>query len=287
VKKTWLAGGAAIATLLAGLTAAAPAQATTAAGPCVMDIDYITAGGNITGTRATATTPPTASAPGAGVHLFGAGAAKASTTWFNTMGVAGGMTYNGYVILGTSLYSGSYGVEDGTGKPFQNLTRVGGGWGNFTSIEQSIYQPYVGGPLKRAELYGLRSDGVLLRWNGLSSAGWRADGSYPGFSAVKTMALISQTDTYDTFLANTRSGALYTIRIPAASPMKPIVTVVRSSSWSGFDSLVAEKCGTQSTLLAAVDKETSTATLYAVGHATGGTINFLDSPDTAEHLYGE
>ena len=30
------------------------------------------------------------------------------------------------------------------------------------------------------------------------------------------MALISETKTYDTFLANTRGGALYTIRIPPA-----------------------------------------------------------------------
>ena len=46
---------------------------------------------------------------------------------------------------------------------------------------------------------------------------------------MKAMALISKTRTYDTFLMNTRGGALYTVRIPISSPMKPIVKVVRST----------------------------------------------------------
>jgi hypothetical protein len=98
---------------------------------------------------------------------------------------------------------------------------------------------------------------------------WRAAGSYPGFAAVKTMTLISQTRTYDTFLANTRGGALYTIRIPVTSPMKPVVKLVRSSTWQGFESLVAERCGQYGVLLLGVDKDTSTGYLYAVGHASG------------------
>ena len=83
------------------------------------------------------------------------------------------------------------------------------------------------------------------------------------------MALISETKTYDTFLANTRGGALYTIRIPRTSPLKPIVTPIRTSTWQGFEALVAEKCGNQSTLLTAIDKDTGSAYLYAVGHTNG------------------
>ncbi|MDX2968913.1 hypothetical protein PWY87_06585 [Kribbella solani] len=102
-------------------------------------------------------------------------------------------------------------------------------------------------------------------------------GSATGFGSVKAMALISKTAKYDTFLANTRGGALYTIRIPVTSPMKPIVTKIRPGTWQGFESLVAEKCGNYGTLLLGIDKETQTANLYAIGHANGPTtvINSL------------
>jgi hypothetical protein len=104
-----------------------------------------------------------------------------------------------------------------------------------------------------------------LRW----SSGWRSAGSYAGFGSVKAMALIAKTPTYDTFLANTRGGALYTIRIPITSPMKPIVTKVRAGTWHGFEALVANKCGNYGTLLLGIDKDTKAGYLYAVGHANG------------------
>ncbi|TCN35810.1 hypothetical protein EV644_11465 [Kribbella orskensis] len=44
---------------------------------------------------------------------------------------------------------------------------------------------------------------------------------------------------------NLRGGTLYTVRIPTSSPMKPVVKIVRSGTWQGFESLIAEKCGTQ------------------------------------------
>jgi hypothetical protein len=80
------------------------------------------------------------------------------------------------------------------------------------------------------------------------------------------MTLISQTATYDTFLANTFAGALYTIRIPVSG--KPVVKVVRRTTWQGFEALVASKCGT-GTLLLGVDKETGAPYLYTIGHANG------------------
>ncbi|MFG1814747.1 hypothetical protein ACGFIF_13340 [Kribbella sp. NPDC049174] len=88
---------------------------------------------------------------------------------------------------------------------------------------------------------------------------------------MKTMALISETKTYDTFLANTHGGALYTIRIPRAAGQLPIVKKVRTSTWQSFEYLVAEKCGAQSTLLTAIDKNTGSAYLYAVSHANGAS----------------
>ena len=51
--------------------------------------------------------------------------------------------------------------------------------------------------------------------------------------------------------------------------MKPVVKVVRQSTWQGFESLVASKCGTQSTLLTGIDHDTGAAYMYAVGHANG------------------
>jgi hypothetical protein len=143
------------------------------------------------------------------------------------------------------------------------------GWGRIKffergdfMVEQSFWGTYL---TTRSARYGLRADGVLFRWTN----GFRTVASYPSFSAVKAMALISETKTYDTFLATTRGGALYTIRIPATTPMKPIVKQVRTSTWQGFEHLVAEKCGAQSTLLTAIDKDTGSAYLYAVGHANG------------------
>lgn len=224
-----------------------------------MTVGSITSGGDLGYTGITASAPPTAK-PSTGVHLFTPGAAKVSSTWSWDPVPAGDVT-TAYVVLGSSLYSASYGHTE-TGEPTSRLTRVGGGWGNFTMVEQSFWGTY---PTTRSARYGLRSDGVLFRWTN----GFRTVASYPGFSAVKAMTLISETKTYDTFLATTRGGALYTIRIPATTPMKPIVKQVRASTWQGFEHLVAEKCGAQSTLLTAIDKDTGSAYLYAVGHANG------------------
>jgi hypothetical protein len=85
--------------------------------------------------------------------------------------------------------------------------------------------------------------------------------------------------------------------------MTPVVKAVRTSTWQGFEAIVAEKCGTQSTLLAAVDRDSGSAYLYAVGHANGtatviqalgkvpGTfgdpVYFLRTSQEGSSLYGE
>ena len=89
------------------------------------------------------------------------------------------------------------------------------------------------------------------------------------------MTLISKRPTYDTFLANTRGGALYTIRIPVTSPLKPIVTPIRTRTWQGFESLIASSCGRASTLLLGIDKDTQSAHLYAISH-TNGTATVIN-----------
>lgn len=245
-----------LGTAPAGAAVAAPAAATAV---CRMTVGSINAGGDLARSTITATTPPTAS-HSTGRHMFTPGVAKLSTTWTYTVLNPVGYYDSAYVVLNSTLYYARYG-EGTDGKPLDGLHRIGGGWDKFTSIEESFYW----GKTFRGAFYGLRNDGVLFRW----TDGFKKVSSYPGFSAVKTMTLISETATYDTFLANTKGGALYTIRIPATTPMKPVVKQVRSRTWQGFEHLVADKCGTQSTLLTGIDKDTGSAYLYAVSHATG------------------
>ncbi|GAB2652488.1 hypothetical protein [Kribbella swartbergensis] len=253
-----LAAAAVLLGTLATVPASTPAVAATTAA-CQMRVGSITSGGDRGHAVVTASTPPAAK-QSTGQHMFSPGAARLSTTWTTTILNPVGYYDSAYVVLGSSLYFAQYGKNtDGT--PINTVTRVGGGWGGFIALEESFYW----GPTIRSAKYGLRNDGVLFRW----TDGFKKVNSYPGFSAVKTMALISETATYDTFLANTRGGALYTIRIPVGATAKPVVKKVRASTWQGFEHLVAEKCGAQSTLLTGIDKDTGSAYLYAVGHANG------------------
>jgi len=264
-----------------GLTAALlPAQNATAAStaPCWMRPGSVTAGGDHRAISINATSPMSASYDGTYPGIYPDGQVKISTSVELSPDVAGYGHAGGWVVMGSSLYGSSYsiGANDEVINP--QLTKVGGGWGDFTVIDTSYYVPPSGtGPNFRANQYGLRADGMLFRWAARGGNWWVNRESYPGFASVKTMALISRTFTYDTFLANTRGGALYTIRIPTASPMKPIVKRVRTSTWQAFDFLIAQGCGTQSTLLLGIDKETKSGYLYAVSHATGltTTINGL------------
>ncbi|HEX7536508.1 MAG TPA: hypothetical protein VF391_05830 [Dermatophilaceae bacterium] len=278
--------------MLAGSLCAGPAGATTAgtksaaavvsaAGSCGMGIRSVTAAGDLGGATVRASTPPTRVAiPLTGLHVFPAGSARLSTTWEISRGVGSDFLEYGNVVGGPSLYNAAAFFD---GIAWHSSTAVvGGGWGSYTAIASSNYSRLADPAFGRHYLYGLRNDGVLFRWTtqGVdirwddpvgSNFGARRLGSYPGFSSVKAMTLISQTATYDTFLANLRGGGLYTIRIPVSSPMKVVVKRVRTSTWQVFESLVAEQCGSQSTLLTGIDKDTGSAYLYAVSHATGAT----------------
>jgi hypothetical protein len=243
------------AVLLGALATIAPGTAAAAASAaCKMQLQPVTSGGDAPNTTITAGTPPTAKTV-AGPHLFSPGAARVSSTWRWDAG-----SNDGYVVLGSRLYQVSWGYDEMTGELYNYQNPVGGGWDKFTMFEQATY----GSPATWIARYGLRNDGVLFRWTS-----WKNVRQYAGFSAVKAMTLISETKTYDTFLATTRGGALYTIHIPADTRLQPTVKKVRTSTWQGFETLVADRCGTQSTLLTAIDKDTGSAYLYAVGHANG------------------
>jgi hypothetical protein len=260
-----IAAGALGAAMTAAALVPLPAQAAAgqASAACSMTLGTVTVQGDHKFQRITATSPVTAGTPSVGPKgLFPVDSVRLATSvgWEPDPPVA--MLDRGYVVMGTDLYRFSYATVDGQLDPDSvQKTKVGGGWIHQTYLEQSTYF----GRTTRTNAYALQGD-VVTRWT-VEGSVWRSKATYTGFSAVKTMTLISQTATYDTFLANTRGGALYTIRIPTSGA--PVVKKVRASTWQTFETLIAEKCGTQSTLLLGIDKDTRRGYLYAVSHANG------------------
>jgi hypothetical protein len=287
------------AVLLAGLSTATA----TAANPkiqsiCSLDLGSITAQGNYVDQVLSAASPPVASERRVGPQVAQPGETRASATWEFKPEPEGGSSDSGYALYGDTLYSTVINnVPDG---PWWGRGVAMFDMNAYTSIERAAYPK--GASPTRQYFYAMRDDGVLARWK-RDAEGFHPLGLYGGFSAVKTMTMISTTATYDTFLATTKAGALYTIHIPVTSPLTPVVKVVRSSTWQGFEAIVAEKCGTQSTLLAAIDRDSGSAYLYAVGHANGtattiqslgkvpGTFNdpiyFLRTSQAGTSLNGE
>ena len=260
-----IAAGALGAAMTAVALVPVPAQAAAgqASAACSMTLGTVTVQGDHKFQRITATSPVTASTPSVGPKaLFPVDQVSLATSVGWEPDPPSGTAESGYVRINTDLYRFRYVTVSGQLDPASlEKTRVGGGWVHQTYLERSVYY---GVTSPRAYTYALDGD-VITRWNVAGSV-WRNKATYNGFSAVKTMALISQTATYDTFLANTRGGALYTIRIPVSG--KPVVKVVRRSTWQGFESLVADSCGTK-TIVLGVDKETGAPYLYEFGHANG------------------
>jgi hypothetical protein len=255
---------AAAALAVGWLPATSTAVPRVATAVCTVSVGSVAADGSNRMTGVTSDSPPVAISGLMGRDLYPDGQVRLSGPMNSRLGTAG-YEITGLVVLGDVMYTGYYLSDYGTGNvDGSSLTRVGGGWSSFVAFDEA-YSKY------STNAYGLRSDGVLFRWslpNGPWGA-WLKKVSYPGFAAVKSMALISQTQTYDTFLANTRGGALYTIHIPKTSPMKPVVKLVRRTTWQVFEALVAERCGQYGTLVVGIDKDGKAAYLYAVGHANG------------------
>ncbi|NIK59898.1 hypothetical protein [Kribbella shirazensis] len=220
---------------------------------------------------------------------------RLSSTWFKGPGEENPeIGHNGLVVdTENTLYDGQYAVvSDGIAAHWE---RIGGGWGGYRAVERS--QVLLTSTTERQTAYGLAPDGTLHRWNLIPNGGrqiWRASGIASGYAGVKSMALISQTKTYDTFLMNARDGALLTVHIPTTSPMKPIVKRVRTSTWQVFESMMGARCGNYGTLLLGIDKDTGAGYLYAVGH--GATViqglgkvpgTFPDPVNFAWHNYSD
>jgi hypothetical protein len=249
----------------AGATTAGAAPASSTAS-CGLSLGSVTAGGDQTLQRLTASTPPAAGARSVVPNVYSDGAVRMIGSLVNEA-TPTGSSRHGRVVLGDTMYQHWLELDKAGKVTSSELARIGGGWSKFVDHETSMFNDDPTHP--RTYEYGLRSDGVLFRWVVGGDGRWKAYGSAPGFASVKSMTLISKTAAYDTFLANTRGGALYTIRIPVNSQMRPIVTKVRSATWQGFESLVAGQCGNYGTVVVGIDKDTKSAYLYTFGHADG------------------
>lgn len=251
--------------VIPGPAAAAPSAVS--AGGCPVAVGSVTAGGDHREQGVFAANPPTAPASRIlGRDVYPDGAVRFSSSISRGDDGISIAFVGGYSVLGDALYYANYstgedGVIDG------GIKRFGSGWGSFVALDEGVYYDKV----LRHNTYGLRNDGTLFRWTIDSKGSWGNKVSAPGFAAVKAMTLISSTKTYDTFLANTRGGALYTIHIPTTAPMKPVVKQVRSKTWQGFETLIAQQCGQYGSVLLGIDRDTHTAYMYALGHATGPT----------------
>jgi hypothetical protein len=251
-----------------GATSAAGAATEGSATPavaCSLSLGLARSSGEQVRQEVRATVPPSITPTWTTDNVYAMGPFMSSRFQYEPGPAIGGHA-DGWVAVGNAMYRIQYNTDQNqqlVGRP--TLRRLGGGWDRFYAFEES---QYVDGSFDRTNEYGLRNDGTLFRWTVDAKGAWHPAGTVAGFSAVKAMALISKTRTYDTFLANTRSGGLYTIHIPTKLPMKPIVKAVRKSTWQGFETLIAQSCG-KGVLLLGIDLETHAAYLYAVGHANG------------------
>ncbi|WP_238173324.1 hypothetical protein [Kribbella speibonae] len=261
-----LLAAAGLAAAGATTATASPAGPTAAAASCGLNLGSVTAGGDQTLQRLTASTPPAARARSVVPNVYSDGAVRMIGSLVNEATPTGSSRY-GRVVLGDTMYQHWLELDKAGKVTSSELARIGGGWSKFVDHETSVFNDSPTHP--RTYEYALRSDGVLFRWIVGDVGSWKPYGSAPGFASVKSMTLISKAAAYDTFLANTRGGALYTIRIPVNTQMRPIVTKVRSATWQGFESLVAAQCGNYGTVVAGIDKDTKSAYLYTFGHADG------------------
>ncbi|WP_344148179.1 hypothetical protein, partial [Kribbella yunnanensis] len=258
-----LAGTAAL------LLAAAPttAQAATSTAGCSINLGAVTAAGVHTFRTVT---PPASSATVNTAGVFGAGKVKLTTSFIDTpasQGTPDGSSHRyGYAVLEDTLMRVSYNTKpDGTLDGY-TMSPLIEGFTGYTAIEFSQYVNDNTG-FSRHHFYALRADGTLERRD--LDKGWAVNGTYAGLPGIKAIALIGQTATYDTFLATTKAGGLYTVHLPVSSPMKPVLKTVRSSTWQGFETLIADRCGASGTLLVGIDKDTKTGHVYELSRANG------------------
>lgn len=256
--------------------------AAVAASACSMQVGAVNAAGMSGGYNIVATRPVQVGefVP---YKLFGI---RASATWYYYKEPTRNY-FRGLILQGSNLYA-AYEIYKGSSDvPTVSATKVGTGWSGFSTIATSNF---VQGTTPHRYLYGLHTNGSLYRYN--VNGPVRSYGSAPGYRSFKTITVIAETATYDTLLATTKTGALWTIRVPVTAPLKATLKQVRTTGFKAYEQLIAQRCGATSTLLTAFDNDANTATVYAVSRATGAStlINTIDTfPATFDapthHLY--
>jgi hypothetical protein len=265
------AGVLGMGVMTSGFASAQPSTTTAASAACQINVGSVTAGGDHR--------MQTFSATGAKVadkivakDIYPDGSVRLSATQQYGPSIRRTDFHSGSAILGEAFYESTYRTPPGGGTPVTEkaLTRIGGGWLYYRSLDTSYVDIASG---SRETDYALRADGTIERRSVTIVNGAplrRVTGWQSGYKGVKAMTLISQTPTYDTFLMTLTTGKLYTARLPIAGGqiIPGVVKQVRGSTWQGFESLVAAPCGT-GTLLLGIDKDSGSGFLYSVGHANG------------------
>jgi hypothetical protein len=271
-KAIGVAGAAGLALTLGLVIQPAAAAPTTVAAACALGLGSLDGATGVSSRVITATTPPTVSPVIKTPDLYTSQYAVSDPTTFTAVSAGSGRTTRtGKVVWGAGyLMESTYTIgSDGKVIGTPGFRRIGNGWGGRFLI-QSQYKASATSKPTRTTLYSQDQYGKFGRWTDVGK-GFRNTGYVTGMSTMKSFALIATTPTYDMFLANNRAGVLYTVKIPASVPLKPIITSVRASSWQGFEQLVAAPCGKTGSILLGIDKDAKTGYLYAVGHAAGGS----------------
>ncbi|MFI5709234.1 hypothetical protein [Kribbella sp. NPDC051620] len=250
-------------------------QTKAVAAACQVAAGAITATGLNSSYLVTAT-KPVGVAPLAPFQLFGA---RSSSTWYAWRTPKAVTYYAGFVLQGTNLYAGAETYSRPEGQPpVTSSKRLGTGWGGFTALTSSNY--YVSGTTRpHLFLYGLHTNGSLYRYSVNGPTGpITSYGSAPGYGSFKSITVISETLGYDTILATTKAGALWTIHLPVTAPLKGTLKAVRTTGFKSYDKLVASRCGS-STLLTGFNNTAKTLTVFAMSKANGSKtiINTIGS----------
>ncbi|MEV8373104.1 hypothetical protein AB0P21_10235 [Kribbella sp. NPDC056861] len=236
-----------------------------AAAACSVTVGAINAAG-INGPYKFTATKPVGVTQYQPLKVFGV---RASSSWY--LWAASGTTtyYAGFVLQGGNLYAAAETYKTETSNPVVSSKKLGTGWTGFSTITSANFYNKATGA-QHLNLYGLHANGSLYRYSVLGPTGPVASyGSAPGYKSFKAITTIASTATYDTLLATTKQGALWTIHIPVANPLKATLKAVRTTGFGAYDQLVAQRCGTSSTLLTGFNNTANTATVYAVSKANG------------------
>lgn len=248
-----------------------------AAAACGVQVGAVNAAGTNAGYDITAT-KPVGVEQFAPYKLFGI---RASSSWYYWEPSASVNYLAGFVLQSGNLYAAAETYKNGSNTPVVSARKLGTGWSGFTTLASSNYYSPTG--RSHMNLYGLHTNGSLYRYSIKGPTGPVASyGSAPGYRSFKAITVISETATYDTLLATTKQGALWTIHVPTTVPLK----AVRTTGFAAYNQIIAQRCGTSSTLLTGFNNTANTGTVYAMSKAVGSktiinTIGSFAAPQDA------